>query len=117
MPMSPEERAEKLAIEVAILTDRQNRFDTIQLTVVGKLDSIQRDVSALREEHYQQIDKLHERITAEKNKAHDEMWTAIREGNTRVDSLKNWVILSLGSALTALAVAWLTRGPSMMMHP
>jgi hypothetical protein len=112
----PSTTPEEQQIRLAILEDRQNRYESATLTILGKLDTIERNVSALRDEHYQQIDKLHERITAEKNKAHDEIWDAIHRTESRMDSGRMWLIGALAAALSALVISLLTH-PIVQMAP
>lgn len=118
--------AEEVQIKLAILEDRQKRTDDIGLSVIAKLESIQRDVTMLRDDHRDQIDRLHDRITAEKKVAHDEIWNAVRHHekfaqdtlrevnerfdkvNIRVDNGRNWMMSALASGLIGVGVAVLT---------
>ena len=72
----------ELAIKLAVLEDRQLQAkattEAFSMQVLAKLDSISRDVSVLNDSHHRDIEALHERITAEKTAAHNDIWEAIR---------------------------------------
>src|SRR5690348_4915062 len=72
MPLTIEE----LTIRQAVLEDRQKRTEDVGLNVIRQLEAIQKDITLMRTENRDQIDRVHDRIAAEKKLAHDDIWDA-----------------------------------------
>ena len=76
--------------------------DSLNLTMLGKLDLLLRELNQLKTDQYESIEKMHLRITSEKAEAHRELWAAIHRNDKRLDDGRMWLIGALTTALIAL---------------
>jgi predicted PurR-regulated permease PerM len=115
--------SEEIQIKVAVLERDQARAEALGTTILAKLETIQRDLSDIRDRNQEQIERLHDRITQEKKAAHDEIWQSIRrheelsiqaarelnnsvdENREKIDASQRWLLTMLTTTLLSVALA------------